>query len=152
MGAKLERVIVALGVFFIVTIFVLTVMQVLMRYGFGQTFFFTEELARYFLVWATLAGMAVETRRNGHIAIPIISDQLPPHFQKALRTILDIFVLLMFMLLVWLGVKSTIFNHGQESPGMQMPLSIPFVAIPLFFAVATFFVLERLWQRRRSVP
>mgnify|MGYP005838723637 CR=1 FL=1 len=149
MGAKLERLIVGSGVAFIIAIFVLTATQVAMRYGFGKTYFFTEELARYFLVWATLAGTAVETRRNGHIRIPIIVARLPHRIRRIWLRLLDVFMLVLFVLLAWLGVKSMIFNHGQESSGMQMPLSIPFAAIPLFFALSAGFVVERLRRRHR---
>lgn len=150
MGAKLERLIVGFGVAFIIAIFTLTAIQVILRYGFGTTFFFTEELARYFLVWATLAGTAVETRRNGHIRIPIILAHLPEGIRRIWIRLLDLFVLAVFILLAWLGVKSMIFNHGQESSGMQIPLSIPFAAIPLFFALSAVFVVEGLRRRQRE--
>ena len=67
MFAKLEKSITHFGVACIALLFIIMIVQVILRYIFDYTHFFTEELGRYLLVWATLSGMAVETRQGGHI-------------------------------------------------------------------------------------
>ena len=143
----LEKLLRQLGVICIALLFLLMITQVVLRYGFGYTHFFTEELGRYLLVWGTLAGMALETRCNGHIRVSFISDRLSPAIKRRWTFILDALSLLIFILLVYTGIDSMIFNHGQESPGLQIPLSLPFLALPLFFAFAVLFTLARLLKR-----
>ncbi len=146
----LEKIIKHIGVACVALLFILMSVQVVLRYGFAYSHFFTEEMGRYLLVWATLAGMAIETRRQGHIRVMFLVDHLPAALRRAWLLFVDIIILALFVLLVYTGVGSTIFNHGQESPGMQLPLSIPFSAIPVFFAIAALFMLEGLWQRYKK--
>jgi C4-dicarboxylate transporter, DctQ subunit len=150
MVSKIESIIKSFGVFCIALLFLLMTVQVVLRYGFSYTHFFTEELGRYLLVWSTLVGMAIETRRNGHIRVTFLADRLPPAVKRVWQIFLDVVILVLFLLLVYTGFESTIFNHGQQSSGMQLPLSIPFAAIPIFFAIAAIFMLEKLWHSRKS--
>jgi TRAP-type C4-dicarboxylate transport system permease small subunit len=152
MFIKLEKLTKDIGVGCVAILFMLMTIQVILRYGFGYTHFFTEELGRYLLVWATLAGMAIETRQGGHIRVNFLAERLPASWRRAWFFILDIVLFLLFLLLVYTGVDSTVFNHGQQSAAMQLPLSIPFLAIPVFFAIAAVFMLEKIcscWKSRK---
>jgi C4-dicarboxylate transporter, DctQ subunit len=148
MNSILERLIRTFGVICLVLLFVLMTIQVVLRYGFGYTHFFTEELGRYLLVWSTLIGMALESRQGGHIRVSFLVERLPKSVCVIWHFLLDLIILLLFLLLVYTGIESTIFNHGQQSAGMQLPLSLPFAAIPIFFFCAAMFMLERLWKYR----
>ncbi len=148
MFVLLEKAVKHAGVLCIALLFFLMIAQVLLRYGFGYTHFITEELGRYLLVWATLAGMALETGRAGHIRVSFLVEKLPPSTRRTWLFIVDIIIVILFLLLVYTGYGSTVFNHGQESSGLQIPLSIPFAAIPVFFAIAVIFLGRRLWQHR----
>lgn len=152
MLTKLENFIKHFGVVCIVILFILMTAQVILRYGFDQTFFFTEEVGRYLLIWATLAGMAIEVRRNGHIRVGFLVEKLPPRLKCIWRTFVDIIILILFLTLVYTGINSTLFNHGQESPGLQIPLSIPYSVIPFVFAIAAIFVLEKLLKHKDKSP
>lgn len=138
------------GVFCLAVLFLLMLVQVILRYGFDYTHFATEELGRYLLIWATLAGMALETRYNSHIRVSFIAEKMPARIRRLWQLVLDIISLLIFALLVYTGIDSMLFNHGQESPGLQWPLSFPFAAIPIFFFFALLFMLNRIFVRDNS--
>ncbi len=148
MISKLENVIRHLGVVCTALLFVLMIVQVVLRYGFGYTHFLTEELGRYLLVWVSLAGMSVETHRRGHIRVSFLVEHLPPTLFRVWQIVVDFVVLILFLVLVYTGIDSTIFNHGQESSGLQIPLSVPFAAIPIFFAFSAVFMAERIWRNK----
>lgn len=148
----LEKTARLIGVSCIALLFILVILQVFMRYGFGYTHFLTEELGRYLLVWATMAGMALECRRGGHIRVQFLVDLLPRKAAGIWAVILNLIILLLFLLIIYTGLASMMFNHGQESPGLQIPLSFPFAAIPLFFLVAAVFIAERIlkdWKENK---
>ena len=143
----LEKIIKHTGVFCLAVLFLLMIVQVVLRYGFDYTHFATEELGRYFLIWATMAGMALETRHNTHIRVSFIAEKIPARLRHFWQLLLDILTLLIFVLLVYTGIDSMLFNHGQESPGLQIPLSFPFLAIPFFFFCAFLFLSHRIYFR-----
>jgi TRAP-type C4-dicarboxylate transport system permease small subunit len=146
----LELTVKHLGVLCIALLFFLMILQVLLRYGFGYTHFLTEELGRYLLVWATLAGMAIETLRSGHIRVSFLLEKLPPTIARPWQLLIDIIVLLLFLLLIYTGIDSMIFNHGQESSGLQIPLSISFSCVPIFFFIAAIFLGEKIRKQFRD--
>ncbi|MFT5351392.1 MAG: TRAP-type C4-dicarboxylate transport system permease small subunit [Planctomycetota bacterium] len=150
MIALLEKYIKHFGVACIAVLFSLMIVQVILRYGFDYTHFLTEEMGRYLLVWATLAGMALETHRGGHIRVGFLVDRLSQPLRRLWLFITDLIIFVLFILLIYTGTGSTLFNHGQESSGMQIPLSIPFAGIPIFFSVAAIFLARRLWRYKDS--
>ncbi len=127
------------------------VAQVVMRYGFGFTPFLTEEIGRYALVWSVLAGSAIAVRHGNHIRVAFIADLLPPRARRAWSLFLHLVTLVLFAVLVVTGIDATSFAHGQASIGMQIPLSYPYAAIPIFFAVSLVFGVARL-RRPEGAP
>ena len=146
----MEHTVKHLGVLCIALLLFLMIIQVVLRYGFAYTHFLTEELGRYLLVWATLAGMAIETHKSGHIRVSFLLEQLPSGIVRVWQLLIDVIVLLLFILLIYTGIDSTIFNHGQESAGMQIPLSIPFLCVPIFFLVAAIFLVDKIRRQFRN--
>lgn len=147
---SLEKISRHIGVACIACLLILITTQVVLRYGFNYTHVLTEEFGRYLLVWATLAGMAIECRHGGHIKVDFLIAGLPSTVRRLWLIFLDIICLILFLLVLYTGIDSTIFNHGQESGGLQIPLSLPFSAIPLFFAVAALFAAEKIWRQLRE--
>ena len=144
MLARLERLVRTIGILCLVSLFILILLQVVLRYGFDRSYFFTEELGRYLLIWMTMAGMSLQCRKEGHIRVNFLLQRLQAKTRLVLDVIINVLVTAVLFIIVYTGILSTIFNHGQESPGMQLPLSLPFIAVPFFFAVAVIFQLEKV--------
>ncbi|HET8728923.1 MAG TPA: TRAP transporter small permease [Alphaproteobacteria bacterium] len=131
----------------LVGLFALVTLQVVMRYGFGSVPFFMEEFARYAMIWMALAATAVAVRENSHIRIEflaLILGSAAPIAARLLSAFLDTVSLAVFLSLVWYGVDMVRFAAGQTSEGMQIPLSIPYAALPVAFTAAAMFSALRL--------
>jgi TRAP-type transport system small permease protein len=120
----------------LIILFVLVTAQVVLRYGFRTTPVFTSEMARYALVWLTLAGTAVAVREDSHIRVTLIVDLLPPLLRRALAGVLDLAQIGLFCTFAWYGLDAALFALGQRSDGLQLPLGYPYMALPIFFALA----------------
>ena len=140
---RLENLVKAVGTFCLASLFMLILLQVVLRYGFDRSYFFTEELGRYLLIWMTMAGMSLQCRHEGHIRVDFMLQRLRGKTRLYLEIVVNILVSAILFVVVYTGIMSTIFNHGQESPGMQIPLSFPFLAVPLFFTIAVVFLVDR---------
>ena len=126
----------------------LVLLQVALRYGVGSVPAFTEEIARYAMVWMTLLVSAVAVREGSHIRIDIVPTAIgavAPRVRRGLEALLDLISLTVFLVLVWYGVDMVRFAATQTSEGLRLPLSYPYVAVPVAFAFAAAFALTRLF-------
>lgn len=148
---RLERLLRAIGAAALLVLFVLIVAQVAMRYGFGVTPFFTEEVARYALVWSVLAGMAVSIRIDGHIRVTFVPDLLRPGWRWCWMRVLDLVTFALLLIVTWAAVRTVEFAGGQTSDGLQVSLRYPYAALPVAFGLGLLFIVVRLvrsWSGR----
>jgi TRAP-type C4-dicarboxylate transport system permease small subunit len=138
----------------LVVLTLLVVAQVVLRYGAGGVPFFTEEVARYAMIWMALLAAAVGVREASHIRIDFVPDALGavlPRARLVLDAVLDVISLTIFIVLLWFGVDMTMFAAGQTSSGLRISLSYPYAAVPVSFLFATLFALLRLVQRSKEL-
>jgi TRAP-type C4-dicarboxylate transport system permease small subunit len=133
----------------------LVVAQVALRYGMNTSSSYTEELARYAMIWMALFAAAVGVREASHIRIdfvPELLSRLAPRLHRALRFALDLVSLTVFLVLIWYGFDATMFAMGERSPGLQIALGFPYAAVPVAFAFAAVFALARLISASDNTP
>jgi TRAP-type C4-dicarboxylate transport system permease small subunit len=145
---KIASAIMSVSALFVFLLFVLVVAQVVLRYGFGYTSLFTEEIARYLLVWAVMLGAAEAVLSGDHLRVDFLVGYLNKKARFLWLIFLEFVSFSLFAMLLFTGFKSAIFLHGQESSGLQIPLSFPYLAIPLFALLACIFALDRLRRFR----
>lgn len=105
--------------------------QVFGRYVLDRSPSWSEELARYLMVWVSLIGTAAVLRSSGHITVTVLTDRLPRAWLQAVLVLRDVAVLGVVFVLAWYGVLFAQLNHGQESAAFEMPMSLPYAAIPV---------------------
>ena len=115
--------------------------QVFGRYVLGLVPVWSSELARYLLVWLTMLGAAVAMRSGGHFSVTLLTDRLPPRWLRIVLGLRDAAVVIICGALVARGVRFAMLNHGQESPGLEIPMSIPDAALPAGMALIVVLVL-----------
>ena len=151
MTEALERLLRVIGAAALLALFALIVAQVVMRYGFGVTPFFTEEVARYALVWSVLAGAAVSVRIDGHIRVTFVPELLRSGWRWCWMRVLDLVTFALLLILTWAAVRTVEFAGGQTSDGLQVPLRYPYAALPVAFGLGLLFIVVRLvrsWSGR----
>ena len=116
-------------VFSVALIFV----QVVMRYIFGNSLSWSEELARYLFVWQIWLGVSYAARNRTHLRITLVKDRLSPDAQKILELVITaiwigfgIFVAAKGITLV---MKVARFN--QLSSALQLPMMYVHLAVPV---------------------
>ena len=132
--------------------FALVIMQVALRYTGGGIPVFTDEAARYAMIWSALFATAVAVRENSHIHIdllPALLRALAPALALALAFVLDVISVGVFGVLFWQGIGAVTFAVGQRSEGLQISLAWPYAALPVAFGFALLFALARLVLRDR---
>jgi TRAP-type C4-dicarboxylate transport system permease small subunit len=104
--------------------------QIFMRYVVGASLSWSEELSRYFFIWATYIGIAYAVRKDAHIRVTMGTDQLSPMGQAYVRILTHV-VFGAFALFVmyqgWFMVEKT-FRFGQKSASLGIPMGIIYLA------------------------
>ena len=134
-------------------IVLVTFIQVVLRYVFNAAFFGAEELARFMFSWLIFLGGTVALDRGMHFAVDVIINVLSAALQRVIFIFVQLTVLAVLAILLVKGVQLAALNWTQLSPAMQIPISIPYAAIPTASALMILVVLRRLCRGvRRATP
>ncbi|MFT6933692.1 MAG: TRAP-type C4-dicarboxylate transport system permease small subunit [Maribacter sp.] len=119
----------------IMTAMVLNVLwQVASRFILGSPSSFTDELARYLMIWVGILGAAYVSGQNMHVAIDVLPRRLNEQTQKKLLFIVRLLIILFCLgAMVVGGLRLVYITHvlDQKSPALQVPLSLVYVVIPI---------------------
>ena len=117
---------------FIITVTLIFV-QVMMRYVFGYSLSWSEELARYIFLWQIWLGASFAVKEHRHLRIEAIKGMLPSIAQRWLELVA---LLIWFGFSLFLAVKGTelvsiMAMRGQVSPALRLPMSYAYASVPL---------------------
>ncbi len=107
--------------------------QVVGRYVFNYSFSWSEEIARFLMVWITFAGSAYAFRMGAHIGVTVIVDRLPPGMALYVKLLARVLTIVFFMVLGYYGWHHTMEQYlmGQLAPATRIPVAIPYSAVPI---------------------
>ncbi len=148
----LERGAVILGSAAMACLAVAVIALVALRYLFGISPFWSEELIRIFLLAAVLIGAGVSVRANRHIRVEFLTELLPAGLRRAWYLLLDLAALGLFVLIIATGIEAVGFNHSMRTVSLQLPVSTIIWLVPAGFAIAAIFMLEELVRRWKKKP
>jgi len=86
---------------------VAALLGVAFRYIMLSPFEWTEELARFLMLWLGFLGMNIALRKNQHIAINFFGDRLPPGLSRFMGYCIDVLVALFLYYLLKQGYLMT---------------------------------------------
>ena len=128
--------------------------QVFFRYALNQSLFWSEELARFMLVWLTFLGAAVAYYRRVHPGVDIIFTRLPAGGQRAVTLGIHLISIAFFGVMIVYGIQFSYFVRLQISPALYLPKWIIFAIIPVSGVVLLIhslsFFMEALSKREAS--
>lgn len=126
-------------------------LQFFTRYVLNDSLAWTEEIARYGLMWLVFIGGAVVTRKNSHIAVELLSNVMKP---GTVRTVLlagiDLIKLGFMGLLAYFSVTIVERMHYQRMTVFDLPMSYVYAGV----AVGCFLMFARqiavTWKNARQ--
>lgn len=109
----------------------LVAVQVFCRYVLNGSLFWSEELARYMLVWLTFLGAVVAYYRGSHPGVDLLVKRLPATLQRCSRALVHGLAIALSISMVVAGVQFAWFIRMQVSPALGIPKWLILVVIPL---------------------
>jgi len=125
--------------------------QVVTRWGLKDPSSYTEELARYLLIWIGLLGAAYGVGQKLHLAIDILPTSLSGRKQRVLNIVIQLavaafsFAVMVVggMRLVWLTLR-----FDQFSAALGIPLGYVYSALPLSGVLIVFYAVCMIADER----
>ncbi|WP_435311577.1 TRAP transporter small permease [Primorskyibacter sedentarius] len=110
---------------FAMAIMVLSILyQVVMRYGFNAAPNWSEELARFCMLWMTGLVAPAAYRRGGFVAIDTLTMLLPKNIGAVLNFVLLALALLVLVVALQLGLKHVNSGWLFASSSLRLPLDL----------------------------
>lgn len=122
-----EYLLVGLGV----SMALLVAVQVFCRYVLNASLFWSEELARYMLVWLSFFGATVAYYRNLHPGVDALFSRLSTGHQNVLRLLVHVIAAALAVVMIVSGSQFAWFVRSQISPALSIPKWIILAVIPI---------------------
>jgi len=130
--ARIESIMLAVGVLLMAAN---TVANVVGRFVFQYSLFFSEELNRILIILITFAGISYAARQGRHIRMSAIYDALPPRMRKLLMIVIALVTAVFMLGLCYYSFQYIVTQagRGRVLPSLQIPVWVPLVWVPVGF-------------------
>ncbi|PCE64755.1 TRAP transporter small permease [Sediminicola luteus] len=121
--------------------------QVFTRFVLGTPSSFTDELARYLMIWVGILGAAYVSGKNMHVAIDVLPQKLGGKAQKRMHITVQLLVMAFALLVMVIGGGRLVYITyilGQQSPALQLPLAYVYAVIPLSGILIVYYKMSDL--------
>jgi len=125
--------------------------QVLIRYMFDHPLAWSEELARYLLVWITFLGAAYAMSKQAHVGVEVFVKLFPVYIQKGMLLLATFISLFFFSVLIYQGYLFTLRTMAQTSPVLHLPMGGVYSIIPisgLLLIINLLYSTEQEWKNK----
>jgi len=126
------------------------VWQVFSRYVLKDPSSYTDELARYLLIWVALLGAAYATGQKLHLAIDLLQSKIQSIWlEKIIHGLIGLFALLALIIGGWRLVSITL-SMEQISAALQIPLGYIYLVLPISGVVIFAYAILEIIQPKTS--
>lgn len=124
------------------------VWQVVSRYVVGQSSSFTEEFARFSLIWLTVLGAAyINGSKEGHLSMDFLLSKLPSDKRVKRQKVIQILMAVFALIIMVIGGGNLVYitlTLGQISSALQVPLGFVYAIVPISGVIIIFFSIYNI--------
>jgi TRAP-type transport system small permease protein len=126
-------------------------LQIFSRYtSFIPSYIWTEEMARFCLVYSVMLGAMLAVREGTHFTVDVF-PRLSPRHEAMVELLSGCFVLLFAFVFLWWGWEFTEFAIYRISELAELPLWLIHMAWPIAGAVWLLFQSERMLDAAATI-
>jgi len=122
---------------FLILIFALLVLDVLFqvfsRYILGTSFTWTEEFARFSLIWMTIVGAAYLNLKREHLSMDFLYEKFSLTNKRKASILIEILVFLFALIVMFIGGGNLVYTtlHLEQLSGtLRIPLGYVYAIMP----------------------
>ena len=117
------------------------------RYAMGNQANWSEELARFLLIWLGLLGATYASGKKMHLAIDLLSEKLEIKAQRILQQIIDGLIFLFAFCVMVIGGGRLLYivaKLGEHSAALNIPMQLIYLVIPLSGILIMFYKFKSI--------
>jgi len=124
------------------------------RYAMGNQASWTEEMARFLLIWIGILGAAWASGQRIHLAIDLLQPSLPPKKQRLLKRFIALLVASFALAVLVIGGSRLVYiTHQLEqvSAALRMPMAAVYAVLPISGWLIIYYQFYFVVQSDRTV-
>lgn len=131
----------------IITVVIIT--QVITRTVFGFSIVWSEELARYLLVWSCFIGASMAYKDNELVGLDFIEEKLAPKVKIIFQIVGYISCLFLFVYFIYYGFVLSFSQSIARQTSQSLPISMTYVyiSIPISFSIMSIHLVAEIVNR-----
>ncbi len=91
----------------------------------------TEEVARFLLIWITFLGAALAWQQGRHLAVSLLRDSLPDGARRVVTGAAILISLAFMIALTVIGIRYMNVQSFQKSPSLRISMTYIYAVMPL---------------------
>jgi TRAP-type C4-dicarboxylate transport system permease small subunit len=131
---------------FLMTLLVINVVwQVFSRYILNAPSTFTDELARFLLIWVSFLGVAYLSGQNAHISIDLLPGKLKRSSKFRLQLLIHSIIILFAFFVLVIGGGNLVYItyiYTQLTPTLQIPMAYIYLIGPICGLLVIYYKLS----------
>ena len=126
-----------------------TFAQVVFRYALHQPLAWSEELARFLLVWCAMLAAAYGFKTRAHFSLVFLTNRCGTSARRAITCVIVAAQGVFLVLFVWKSLELIQDATTQIAPGTQLPMAVPYAAAPVGGVLMLYYLLRSGWAELR---
>lgn len=110
-------------------ILIIGTMQVVWRYAFNSSLFWSEEAMRYLMIWIVMVGAGLSYSRGQFLGMRLAVERLPAGARRAADLISATLIMIFLAVLLWYGSKFAWMTRQQTATALGISMFWVHVAI-----------------------
>lgn len=111
--------------------FLVVIAQVIFRYILSRPLPWSEELARYLMVWVACLAASEAYAYGKHVGVTLIINAIKPGMRKIMTLVIHLAVAVLMAVIVYQGFVLSFLLRDQRSPALEIPMTVPYLAVPV---------------------
>lgn len=131
-----------------------TIFQVIYRYGFNRSLFWGEEVVIYSIIYMSFIGASMGVKYGSHISVDVLKALMPLKYMKAFNIIVYLAGITFSLFLNYYGFSLFLnaLERGQLTPALRIPIAWAYLPIGISGILMTLRYLHSIQETIQKPP
>ncbi len=130
----------------LVALVAVTFSQVVFRYVLEASLSWSEELARFLLMWLAALSTAYAMKTGAHFALHFVVDRTPPAMRRLIGSAVALVASAFLAVFAYQSLRFAIEVHDMLAPATRMSMAVPYSSAFVGSTLTLYYVLVN-WRR-----